>query len=150
MAFPSLAPYRGVLGEPAFRRFWLGFTFSVLGDSMTRVALTWHVYESTRSPAVLAWLTLCYTAPVAASGFLAAALLDRFDRRTVMIADCLVRGIVMATVPVLHVTGRLALWHVYLAAAVWGALMMLTLAGTPALLPSLVARRHLATANALE
>jgi MFS family permease len=146
----SLGPYRAVLGELAFRRFWLGFTFSVLGDSMTRVALTWHVYETARSAAALGWLTLCYTAPVAVSGFLAAALLDRFDRRTVMIGDCLIRGVVMAAIPVLHLTGRLALGHVYLAAAVWGALMMLTLAGTPALLPALVAPRHLGTANALE
>jgi MFS family permease len=150
VARPSLAPYGAVLREPAFRRFWLGFTLSILGDSMTRVALTWHVYESTRSPAALAWLTLCYTAPVAASGFLAAALLDRFDRRAVMIADCLVRGVVMTAIPVLHATGRLALWHVYLAAAVWGALKMLTLAGTPALLPALVPPERLATANALE
>jgi MFS family permease len=139
-----------VLTETAFRRFWLGFTFSVLGDSMTRVALTWHVYETTRSPAALGWLTLCYTAPIAASGFLAAGLLDRFDCRTVMISDCLVRGTMMAAIPLLHAAGQLQLWHVYLAAAVWGALMMLTLAGTPTLLPALVGREHLATANALE
>lgn len=142
--------YRSVLAERPFRRFWLGFTLSILGDSMTRVALTWHVYETTHSPAALGWLALCYTGPVALSGFLAASLLDRMDRRAVMIADCLVRGVVMAAIPVLHLTGRLALWHVYAAAAAWGALMMLTLAGTPALLPSLVRREHLGTANALE
>jgi MFS family permease len=147
---PSLAPYRAVLAETAFRRFWLGFTFSVLGDSMTRVALTWHVYETTRSPAALGLLTLCYTAPIAASGFAAAALLDRFDRRAVMIGDCLVRGAAMAAIPLLHAAGRLELWHVYVAAATWGALMMLTLAGTPSLLPALVRQEHLPTANALE
>ena len=145
-----LEPYRLVLRERAFQRFWLGFTFSVLGDSMTRVALTWHVYETTRSPVALGWLALCYTGPVVMSGFLAASLLDRLDRRAVMVVDCLVRGAVMAAIPVLHLTGHLALWHVYVAAAIWGALMMLTLAGTPALLPALVPRQHLATANALE
>lgn len=150
MALLSFDAYRVVLREPAFRRFWLGFTFSILGDSMTRVALTWHVYETTRSPAALGWLALCYTGPVAVSGFLAASLLDRLDRRAVMVADCLIRGAVMTAIPVLHVTGQLALWHVYAAAAAWGALMMLTLAGTPALLPALVRREHLATANALE
>lgn len=150
MATLFLGPYRTVLREPAFRRFWLGFTFSILGDSMTRVALTWHVYETTRSPAALGWLALCYTGPVAISGFLAASLLDRLDRRAVMVADCLLRGSVMTAIPVLHATGLLALWHVYAAAAVWGALMMLTLAGTPALLPALVPREQLATANALE
>jgi MFS family permease len=139
-----------VLRERAFRRFWLGFTFSILGDSMTRVALTWHVYETTGSPSALGWLALCYTGPVVVSGFLAASLLDRWDRRMVMTVDCLVRGLVMAAIPALHLTGHLALWHVYAAAAAWGALMMLTLAGTPALLPALVPRRHLGTANALE
>src|SRR5262249_43291832 len=115
-----------------------------------RVALTWHVYETTRSPSALGWLALCYTGPVVVSGFLAASLLDRLDRRVVMGADCLVRGVVVAAIPVLYATGLLALWHVYVAAAAWGALMMLTLAGTPALLPALVPRQHLATANALE
>ena len=80
VALPSFTPYRAVLGEPAFGRFWLGFTFSILGDSMTRVALTWHVYESTRSPAPLGWLTLCYTAPVALSGLLAATRGELVER----------------------------------------------------------------------
>jgi MFS family permease len=150
VALLSVGPYGLVLRERAFRRFWLGFTFSILGDSMTRVALTWHVYETTGSPSALGWLALCYTGPVVVSGFLAASLLDRWDRRMVMTVDCLVRGLVMAAIPALHLTGHLALWHVYAAAAAWGALMMLTLAGTPALLPALVPRRHLGTANALE
>ena len=150
MALLSFDSYRVVLREPAFRRFWLGFTFSILGDSMTRVALTWHVYETTRSPAALGWLALCYTGPVAVSGFLAASLLDRLDRRTVMVADCVVRGAVMTGIPILYATGNLALCHIYAAAAAWGALMMLTLAGMPALLPALVRREHLSTANALE
>src|SRR5262249_36512038 len=84
------------------------------------------------------------------SGLVAASLLDRFDRRRVMIADNVGRGAVMATIPLLHALGWLSLWHVYAAAAVYGALMMISLAGGPALVPSLVRPPRLATANALE
>jgi len=134
----------------SFRRFWLGYTGSLLGDAMTRVALVWFVYERTRSAPAVGWLMLCYTGPVVVSGFLAGLLLDRFGRRRVMIADAMVRGLTMAAIPLLHAAGALALWHVYAAAVVYGLLMMISLAGGPALVPSLVRPEHLATANALE
>lgn len=142
--------YRGIFRAVSFRRFWLGSTFSLLGDAMTRVALTWFVYEATRSPEALGWLMLCYTGPTIAGGILAGAVLDRFDRRTVMIVDSLVRGAIMAGIPALHAAGRLSLGYVYVAAAVYGLLRMIPLAGGPALVPDLVRPQHLATANALE
>jgi MFS family permease len=122
----------------------------VLGDAMTRVALTWFVYETTRSAEALGWLMLCYTGPIIVGGLIAGSLLDRFDRRAVMLADNLVRGGAVALIPVLHALGRLAVWHIYLVAAVYGLLMMISLAGGPALIPSLVRREQLPTANALE
>jgi hypothetical protein len=43
-----LANYRLIFQRRSFRFFWLGFTFSVLGDALTRIALTWYVYEQTK------------------------------------------------------------------------------------------------------
>lgn len=146
----QLDNYRQVFRFSSFRLFWSGFTFSVLGDTMTRVALTWFVYEQTDSPEALGWLTFFYTGPVIVGGLLAGWLLDRFDRRKVMLVDSLLRGLVVMLVPLLHMWGYLALWHIYLVAAIYGGLMMIPLAGGPSLVPSLVTKRHLATANALE
>ena len=56
----------------------------------------------------------------------------------------------VGALPLLHTTGRLALWHVYAIAAGYGLLMMISLAGGPTIVPSLVPDEHLATANALE
>lgn len=142
--------YREALARPSFRRFWLGFTFSALGDAMSRTALTWFVYEQTRSPAAVGWLTFAYSAPILVGGLVAGPLLDRFDRRRVMVADNLIRGAAFTAIPLLHAAGLLALWHLYVVAAVYGFLMMVSLAGGPALVPSLVPRETLATANALE
>jgi MFS family permease len=145
-----LQRYQEIFRFRAFRLFWLGFTFSALGDVATRVALTWYVFEKTNSPAALGLLALTYTGPIIISGLFVGTILDRFDRRTVMIVDNLIRGAVMALIPLLHFLGLLELWHVYLASLVYGSLVMVSLAGSPALVPDLVDEEHLATANALE
>jgi MFS family permease len=142
--------YRQIFGPGRFRVFWAGFTCSVAGDALSRVALTWLVYDLTRSAAALGWLMVCYTGPIVLGGLLAGWLLDRFDRYRVMIADNLVRGATMALIPLLAASGQLALWHLYAAAAVYGFLMMIALAGGATLIPSLVREDQLATANALE
>jgi MFS family permease len=147
MTFES---YRQIFQNRSFRLFWSGFSFSVLGDTMTRVALTWFVYEATRSAEALGWLMICYTGPIIVGGLLAGTLLDRFDRRAVMVVDNVLRGLAVALVPLLYALGRLEVWHVYAVAAVYGLLMMISLAGGPSLVPSLVPREQLATANALE
>lgn len=142
--------YREVFQNRSFRIFWSGFSFSVLGDGMTRVALIWFVYSTTGSARAVGTLLLCYTGPIIVGGMMAGMLLDRFDRRHVMIADNLTRGAVIALIPLLHAFGRLALWHAYVVAAVYGLLMMISLAGGPSLVPSLVPDGQLSTANALE
>jgi len=145
-----LTQYRLIFQQRSFRLFWLGFTFSVLGDSLTRIALTWYVYERTKSAEALGWLAFWYTGPVVIGGLVAGWLLDRFDRRAVMIVDNVIRGAAVAAIPVLHALGVLAVWHIYAVAALYGLLMMIALAGSPALIPSLVDRDSLDTANALE
>jgi MFS family permease len=142
--------YRDVFANRAFRRFWLGFTVSSIGDAMTRVALYWYVLQQTDSARALGLLSLVYMGPVLAGGLVAGALLDRFDRRRVMIVDNVVRGLAVASIPLADALGALTLAHVYGVAAIYGSLMMISLAGGPALLPSLVRREQLATVNALE
>jgi MFS family permease len=145
-----LANYRSVFALRDFRRFWIGASLSMFGDSMTRTTFIWFVYERTNSAAALGILMIFYTGPVLVGGLVAGWALDRFDRRTVIIVDCIVRGSAIALVPLFHWLGILALWHVYAAAAVYGLLMMVSLAGIPAMIPALVTQEQLNTANALE
>jgi MFS family permease len=67
-----------------------------------------------------------------------------------MLCDSLFRGCLVGMVPLLHAAGWLALWHIYVVAAGYGLLMMISLAGGPTIVPSLVPDARLATANALE
>jgi MFS family permease len=141
---------REVLGNVSYRNFWIGSTFSYVGDAMTSVALVWLVYASTNSPGAVAVLLVCYTAPVVVGGLVAGSLLDRFDRRKVMIADNCVRGVTVASLPILNFMSLFALWEAYLVALVYGFFYMITLAGAPSIVPDLVDEKQLTAANALE
>jgi MFS family permease len=142
--------YRTTLGYRDFRLLWTGMTLSALGDSMSLVALLWLVYQTSGSAQQLGWFVAAYTAPVAVGGLVAGSVLDRFDRRAVLVADNLIRGAAFATVPLLYHAGALALWHLYLVAALFALFKMVPLAGVPAMIPQLVPPRELDSANALE
>ena len=116
----------------------------MFGDGMTRIAFIWFVYQQTKSPTALGILMICYTGPVIVGGLSQAGRWTASTGASVMIADCLIRGAAIALVPLFHWLGILQLWHVYAAAAVYGLLMMVSLAGIPTMIPSLVSERQLA------
>jgi MFS family permease len=142
--------YRTTLAHRDFRLLWSGMTLSALGDSMSLVVLLWLLYQTSGSVGQLGWFVAAYTAPVALGGLVAGSVLDRFDRRAVLIVDNLIRGAAFGVVPLLYHAGTLAVWHLYLVAVLFALLKMLPLAGIPAMIPQLVPSRELDTANALE
>ena len=133
---------------PAFRRVWAGATVSATGDSASWVALV--ALSLGTAHASLPILVALYTAPVAVGGLTAGWALDRFDRRRLMIADSLLRGAAFASIPLAALSGALGAGQLYAVAAVYGLLKMISLAGFPALIPSLVSGPQVDQANALE
>ena len=117
---------------------------------MTQVALVWYIYQRTKSPTELGFFLLTYSGPVIIGGILAGILLDRFDRRKVMIADNLFRGLVVGLVPIMASFGYLALWELYVVSGIYGFLKMIPLAGTPSIIPDMVDEEGLSAANSLE
>jgi len=141
---------RALRSDGGFGVFWLSFSLSVLGDAITRTTLVWYVFDLTGSSVSLGWLSFCFTAPVVIGGMTAGWLLDRYDRRTIMVIDSLTKSLLVMSVPVLAAVNSMPLWYVYLVASLFGFLMMIPLAGVPSLLPAMVARSDLNAANALE
>ncbi|MGZ8593856.1 MAG: MFS transporter [Actinomycetota bacterium] len=141
--------YLELLRNRPFATLWAGSTVSAVGDALTWVALVWLVIENGSTRAV-GGLVVASTAPVIAGGFLMGALLDRFDRRRVLIAVNLALGCAVASVPILAGAELLRTWHLYVVAALYGLLKMANWADVPSLIPSLVPERDLTTANAME
>lgn len=145
-----MTAYLRLLRNPVFGRLWLGATVSIFGDALTFVSLVWLTTELGGGAAEIGILAACLTAPVIAGGLAAGVLLDRFDRRHLLMADNLVRGLAVLSVPIAAWAGVLGQLQLYAVAAVYGLLYMVSLAGFPSVIPDIVDEDDLPTANALE
>jgi MFS family permease len=142
--------YRRILRHRDFALLWRGATISALGDGMSFVALVWLLIERGGDPAAVGWLAAAYAAPVVIGGLVAGVALDRLDLRATLVADNLVRGLAVASIPVASALGVLSTAQLFVVAAVYGFLFMTSLAGIPTAIPSLVDDDELTTANAME
>lgn len=93
---------------------WVGQAFSILGSSIVQFALVWWMTRTTGSATVLATATLVAFIPEVLVMPFAGALVDRWNRRWVMIiADSFV-ALASLWLVYLFWQGFEQLWHVYL------------------------------------
>lgn len=108
-------------GMAAFSLIWLGQLVSLVGTGMTQLALGLWAWQSTGSATALALVTVFANAPVLLLSPIAGALVDRWDRKAVMILTDLTAGLASVAIFALHGLGLLQIWHLYVAAAFVGA-----------------------------
>ncbi len=99
----------------AFFTIWTGQAFSLFGSQLVQFALVWWLTQTTGSATVLARATLIALLPQILVAPVAGALVDRWNRRWVMVfAD---GGIALVTLglALLFASGVAHVWHVYLA-----------------------------------
>ncbi len=99
----------------AFRFFtiWSGQAVSLFGSSLVQFALVWYLTRETGSATVLATATLVALLPQIVLGPFVGALVDRWDRRIIMIvADS---SIAAATLLLawLFTSNQIQVWHVF-------------------------------------
>src|SRR5258708_28949441 len=103
---PPMPPGWRVLATPDFRRLWLAHSGSVIGDGFHAIAITWLVFQTLGGGAeALAALGIAYVVPSLALGILSGTIVDRLDRRVVMVAADLVRAGLLALLPLLDRSG---------------------------------------------
>ena len=93
----AFAPYTRILRSPTYRPLWLGQVVSNLGDTLHYIALVVLLFRLTGSGAVLAALSLAQIVAGLVLGPFAGVLVDRLDRRTLMVTADLVRAALAAT-----------------------------------------------------
>ena len=97
-----------------FFTVWGGQAFSLFGSALVQFALVWYLTKQTGSATVLATATLVAMLPQIVLGAFVGALVDRWNRRLIMIiAD---GGIALATVALIYLflSGQVQIWHIYL------------------------------------
>jgi DHA3 family macrolide efflux protein-like MFS transporter len=96
-----------------FSTIWLGQAFSLFGSQLVQFALVWWLTKSTGSATVLATATLAALLPQIFVGPFAGALVDRWNRRVVMIVADTGVALVTAWAVYLFAAGATQLWHIY-------------------------------------
>lgn len=104
-------------GMRAFTVVWFGQLFSLLGSGMTGFAIGIWAYEETGQATALALNTFFFFLPNTLLSPFAGALVDRWNRKLVMMISDLGAGLATVALVILVLTGRLEIWHVYLTTA---------------------------------
>ncbi|MDQ1468469.1 MAG: hypothetical protein QOH10_2884 [Actinomycetota bacterium] len=145
---PSLSERREA--QRLGRDFWFYFSGQVvsqLGSAFTAFALPLLVFRLTHSPTNLAFTMVANFLPYLLFGLFLGAVVDRVDRKRMMVGVDLARGAVIAVLPVLFLAGVLRVEYVYAVAFVQSCFGILFDAGEFAAIPSLVGTDDLVTAN---
>jgi MFS family permease len=127
-----------------------GMTVSLLGDGVFLIALTWQVYLLSNAPRALSVVGIAISGPQVLFLLVGGAVSDRVDRRGVMLASDLVRGMVLLAIGMLTVTGRLRLYHLYALGGAYGAASAFFGPAYEAAVPDLVQADLLVQANSLD
>jgi MFS family permease len=104
----------------AFMIVWFGQLVSFLGSTMTQFALTIWAYEVTGSATALALVAFFGFAPGIIFSPIAGALVDRWNRKLVMMLSDLGAGATTIVIFILYSTGNLQIWHLYIAGIIAG------------------------------
>jgi len=95
-----------VLAVPDFRRLWLAHGGSVIGDGFHAIAITWLVFQTLGGGAqALVFLGIANLVPSLALGILSGTIVDRLDRRRVMVGTDLIRAALVASLALLVASG---------------------------------------------
>jgi MFS family permease len=107
-------------GMFAFGIIWIGQIVSLLGTNMTGFALTIWAYEITGSATALALVGFFFVTPMLLFSPLAGAIVDRYDRKLMMMISDLASGLATIAILILYLTDHLQIWHLYITGAFQG------------------------------
>jgi len=107
-------------GMAAFTIVWLGQIVSVLATSMAAFAQSIWVFQETGSATALGLVQVFFIVPFLALSPVAGVMVDRHNRKLMMMLSDLVAILPTVGLLVLSATGRLEVWHFYVAAAFQG------------------------------
>jgi len=107
-------------GMSAFIIVWLGQIVSVLASSMSHFGLTIWMYQRTESATAMGLMQVAFIVPFLALSPIAGVMVDRHNRKLMMMVSDLTAIVATAGVFILLAIGRLEFWHLYIAAALNG------------------------------
>lgn len=131
----------------AFWRLWGSAGLSSLADGILQVALPLVAVGLTRSPTLIAGVTFAFTLPWLLFALPAGALVDRLDRRRVMLGANAVRAGMVAAFLVTVLLDAGTIWALYVMALGVGIAETIYESAAQSIVPQVVRRDQLSRAN---
>ncbi len=130
-----------------FRLLFLGQAVSQLGDWFNSVAVFALLLDLTGSATAVAWMMIVQFLPMAIVGPIAGVVVDRVDRRRLMITTDLLRGVLVLGLLLVRTQERVWLAYVVMALTVTGSAFFEP--ARTATIPNVTSKEELIPANAL-
>jgi Transmembrane secretion effector len=129
---------------------WSGQAISAIGSSVSELAFPLLVLSVTQSAAQAGFVAALRALPAPLFGLLAGVLVDRWDRRRVMILCDIGRALSLASIPIAFALGHLTVAQLYITSLFEGTLVVLFKLAHTASLSQVAAKEQLAAAVAQE
>ncbi|UCA48342.1 amino acid adenylation domain-containing protein [Streptomyces sp. WA6-1-16] len=136
-------------GMGRFLAVAFGQLLSITGSALTEFALPVWIYMETGSMGKYALYAVIGMLPGILVGPLAGAVVDRLDRRRVMLASDIVAGSTQAALLTLLLSGDLASWHIYVLLGVLSVALTFQRLAYASSVPQLVPKQYLGHANGI-
>jgi MFS family permease len=132
-----------------FRFLWFGILFMSAGAWVQQVTVGWLLYDLTGSAVLLGALNGLRALPYLILGLFVGVVIDRVDRRKLLIFIQPFLIVSTFALGVLIVSGKVKIWHLFVFALISGTAWSFTQPLRQALVPSLVPPKHLTNALSL-
>ncbi|HEY3974876.1 MAG TPA: MFS transporter [Candidatus Sulfotelmatobacter sp.] len=105
---------RGILGQRPLRFVFAANLVSMLGSGMNSSAVAWYILQATHSETALGTLVVLQTIPAMLMLPFTGVIIDREDRRRLVMWLDAVRGVIILAVAILAFRHRVEVWQLYL------------------------------------
>jgi MFS family permease len=146
-AMPAGSSLLTAMGNRDFQLLFYGQLFSQIGDQFLFIAALSIVNRLTASPLALSGLALAISVPQLTFGLFGGVLVDRFNRKSVLIVSDVLRALVI--LPALLVRDYSGLWILYPVAAAQAIVGTAFYPARNAIIPNIVPPKILLSANTL-
>lgn len=139
---------RALLRERGFGALWLAQLITRIGDSIHEIALIWIVYEVTGDPRLVTLVALASFTPGVLLSIPAGVVVDRVNRKYLLVATEAIRGVVTLSIPLVG-DGPYLIPVVIAVALIAGTMETFFGPAQQAMIPRLVSQADLDAANSL-
>lgn len=137
-------------GMTAFTIIWIGQILSLLGSAVSQFGLRLWVFDASGGKATpMTLIGFFFFAPMVAFTPLVGVMVDRANRKLMMMLSDLAAAVNTLLVLILFMSGNLQVWHLYITAFLTGTFSGFQWPAYSAAISTMLEKRHYTRANAM-